>query len=68
MTLEEAKALLIASQSWSLDEAKMRADEIERAFRVFWASRPDENEFVRTIGHVLLTARMLYMIAAMPRP
>ena len=64
MTYPEAVAVL---DRWRREDSNVQQEHaraIEEAFRVFWAHRPDEYAFATHASHLILTARMLYIMQA----
>ena len=64
MTLAEAVITLLEIKDRDALARLERIGELDAAFRIFWASRPTEDEFARVMGHSVLTARMLHIMIA----
>ena len=61
MTLEEAKSTLKELKHLPVSIQLERVEELNDAFRVFINSRPTEDEFAEHMGHIVLTARILWV-------
>lgn len=66
MRLDEAKVMLRTAREESPTEQAAHEDELVDAFKVFWASRPDEWEFEAHMKGAVLFARTLHVIASTP--
>ncbi len=59
----DLQAKLREYAAMSLEEQYARASEIEETFRSFLREGPTESQFAFACGGLVLTARMLYMLA-----
>ena len=59
----QAIAALRAFAELSTKEQQSKGSEITKAFRKFMTFNPTEDEFADACGHLLLTARMFYIMA-----
>ena len=66
MNLEQALDLLRQSRSWSVEENLLHIAEINDAAKVFWDSKPTEDEFHHVMNRIILTPRILYYLVTRP--
>lgn len=64
MTYRQAVAVLDQWRGQPAEIQQLHTAAIEEAFTVFWAHRPDEDFFATHASHLILTARMLYIMQA----
>lgn len=62
MTLPEARQVLAEAQQHAGEWQQEHLAEITAAMRVFWSQHPSEDDFAATMGHIVLSARSLYIL------